>query len=557
LRKFFVATLAIAALVAFAGTCTITHISLTTIGSNDTFAGELHNDSGVNILQHNVLVAFLNSSGSVLETKTVQPCLRTLPTGGANYFSAKSSFSSSSTTVGLARIVFDSTFKVGTAETGSGTISNLAVNRNEGTLIVSGTFKNTDSSTLEAPNACAVVYSSSGNVIIVGLDQTMADLATNASDTFSITMTVPDSTSTVDHVNVYVDGLKDGVPTLPVATDLSNSVNLTPTATATPVGTPGAAVQLKFLTTIGTATHDTSFGSVKVAIQDANGLTVTSSTASVTLSIEGGTGTAGAVLSCTTSTLTIAAVSGVATFTPCSIDTGGLQYHLKAESAGLSTDISDGFNVTPGALDHITFTQDPSSGVVSTAFGTQPKVTLFDADGAVLFNNSSSSVTLSITGSPAGVTLACTGGLSATVSGGVASFSGCNINKHGTAYTLHAVVSAKTADSAAFDIVGKLVFSQQPSGTAASGVDFATQPKVKYVEGDGTTAITDSDTRTVALTLSAGGTLNCDDLTVQLSSGVATFTGCDITTAGTYHLIANIDTTPQPPAVNSTNIVVS
>ena len=197
MRKFFVATLAIAALVAFAGTCTITHISLTTIGSNDTFAGEVHNDSGVNILTHNVIVAFLNSSSSVLETKTVQPCLRTLPTGGANYFSAKSSFSSASTTVGLARIVFDSTFKVGTAATGSGTITNLTVNRGTTTLVVAGTFKNTDSSTLEEPNACAVVYDSSGNVIVVGLDQTLADLATNGSDTFSITLTVPDSTTTV------------------------------------------------------------------------------------------------------------------------------------------------------------------------------------------------------------------------------------------------------------------------------------------------------------------------------------------------------------------------
>ncbi len=87
-----------------------------------------------------------------------------------------------------------------------------------------------------------------------------------------------------------------------MATDLANSVNLTPTATLTPVGTPGAAAKLTVLNTIPTGTQGTSFGSVQVAIQDASGVTVTSSTASVTLAIASGTGTAGAALTCTTST---------------------------------------------------------------------------------------------------------------------------------------------------------------------------------------------------------------------------------------------------------------
>ncbi len=206
MKKFFVATLAIATLIAFAGTCTITHIALTTIGSNDVFAGQIDNSSGVNILQHNVLVAFLNSSGSVVEKKTVQPCLRTLPNGGTNFFSAQSSASSATTTVGLARINFDSTFKVGTAAVGSGTLSSVTVNRGTTSLTVAGTFKNTDSTTLEAPNVCVVVFNSAGAVIVVKIDEELSDMAANASDTFSTTVTVPDSTTTVDHVSIYVDG---------------------------------------------------------------------------------------------------------------------------------------------------------------------------------------------------------------------------------------------------------------------------------------------------------------------------------------------------------------
>jgi hypothetical protein len=553
LRKFFVATLAIAALAAFAGTCTIQHISLTTIGSNDTFAGEVHNDSGVNILQHNVIVAFLNSSGSVLETKTVQPCLRTLPTGGVNYFSAQSSFAASSTTVGLARINFDSTFKVGSAAIGAGTITNLTVNRGTTTLVVGGTFKNTDSTTLEAPNACAVVYDNAGNVIVVGLDQTMSDLATNASDTFSMTLTVPDSTTTVDHVNVYVDGLKNGVPTLPVATDLSNTVNLTPTATATALGTPGAAVKLAFLTTIPTGTHDASFGSVQVAIQDANGVTVTSSSASVTLAIASGTGSSGAVLACTTSTLTIAAVNGVATFTPCNIDRGGVAYRLTASSGGLSTGTSNSFNVNAGAVTALAFTSGPASG---TSGATQNiSVTQTDADGVNVWNDTTALVlSISNNAGPGGV-LSCTSGLSVIPSNGIATFTGCSITKAGTGYTLKVTKAspALTQDSGSFDQYAKLVFTTQPSASAASGVDFAQQPVVKLENGDGS-VISDS-THTVTLA-SSGGTLACTTNPVTLVAGVATFAGCDITTAGTYHLTASTNN-PGTVNVDSSNITIT
>ena len=308
-------------------------------------------------------------------------------------------------------------------------------------------------------------------------------------------------------MNVYVDGLKDGVPTLPVATDLSNTVNLTPTATATPVGTPGSAVQLKILTTIPAATHDTSFGSVQVAIQDANGVTVTSSSASVTLSIEAGTGSAGGVLACTTSTLTIAAVNGVATFTPCNIDRGGIQYHLKAASAGLGTDISNGFNVTAGAVTTLTFTSGPANGTSGT--GQTIAVTQTDADGVNVWNDTNALALSVLTGTG---TLSCTSGLSVLPSNGISTFTGCSITKAG-AFTLRAtkVSPAVTGDSGAFTLVGKLVFTQQPSGAAASGVAFAQQPKVSIENGDGTVVTTDNATN-VTLT-SSGGVLACTNAT--------------------------------------------
>lgn len=557
-KRFLTAGLVVAAIVAFAGTCTIQHISLTTIGTNDVFAGEVHNDSGVSILQHNVIVAFIGTSNNLLETKTVQPCLRTLPTGGVNYFSAQSSFSAAQTSAGLARVNFDSTFKVGTPATGSGTITNLKVSRSGTALTVTGTFQNLASTTLTSPNACAVVYNSSGNVVVVGIDETsMIDLVQNGSDNFTISLTVPDSTTTVDHVNVYVDGFQNNVPTLPVSIT-GNAVVLgtpTPTVSPTPVGTPGAAAQLKFLTTLSTATHDASFGSVQVAIEDAVGHVVTSSTANVTLSIESGTGSASAVLTCTNAGFpTIAAVSGVATFTGCMIDRGGLSYHLKADSAGLTSDISNGFNVTAGPVAALNFTTGPASG---TSGATQSiSVTQTDLDGVNVWNDTSA-IALAILNNVGSGTLTCGSGLSVLPSNGIATFTGCSISKAGAGYTLRAskVSPAVTGDSPAFTMVGKLVFTTQPSATAASGVNFAQQPVVKIENGDGTVITTDNTTN-VTLT-SSGGTLACTATTVQVAAGVATFAACNITTAGTYHLIANDDTVPAAPAVNSTNIVIS
>ena len=81
---------------------------------------------------------------------------------------------------------------------------------------------------------------------------------------------------------------------------------------------------------------------VRVTVQDAQGNTVTSSTASITLAISSGTGTTSAVLG---GTLTRAAVSGVATFDDLTVDTAGSGYTLTATATGLASVTSTAFNV--------------------------------------------------------------------------------------------------------------------------------------------------------------------------------------------------------------------
>ena len=550
-RKTLSAGLVIVGILAFAGTCTIQNISLTLIGSKAVFAAEIHNDTDVDILEHNIAVAFVDNNNSVLETKIVAPCLRTLPAGGVNYFSAQSTYSTTQVKAGLSRLNFDSKFKAGTAATGAGTITGLAVNRATTTLTVTGTFKNTDSTTLTNPQACAVVFDDAGNVIIVGLDTSLSDLALNATDTFSIALTVPNSATTVKKVNVYVDGYAGSVPIVPIKST-GNLVNLTPTPTVAPLATPGAAAKVAFTTQPPASTlYATGMANIVVAVQDAAG-TTTTSTANVTIAITGGTGTGGGpvagVLTCT-STLTVAAVSGLATFTGCQISRAGIAYSLTATSTGLSNGVSSTFNITPTAATGYAWTTEAGGGISNAAWAAQPVVRLVDTVGNTVWTDNTSTVTLNVTGNPAGVLLSCTstGGLTKTVVLGVATFAGCKIDKFANGYTLTATTAGvgpfATPVGAAFNIGGSQILVQtQPSTPHASTVVFTTQPVFRIADSLGNTVTTDSAS-TVTLTWTAltggPGTLACTtNLTRTMVSGVATFAGCNITTAGTYTITA-------------------
>ena len=82
---------------------------------------------------------------------------------------------------------------------------------------------------------------------------------------------------------------------------------------------------------------------VAVTVLNNLGDTAYSSTATITVSVQSGTGTALAHLGGTTQ---VAAVNGTADFTGVSIDSAGTGYHLIAASAGLGSALSDSFDVT-------------------------------------------------------------------------------------------------------------------------------------------------------------------------------------------------------------------
>jgi uncharacterized repeat protein (TIGR03806 family) len=102
--------------------------------------------------------------------------------------------------------------------------------------------------------------------------------------------------------------------------------------------TPTALAVVQQPTTVNASATITP--AVQIAVRDAAGNTVTSSSATVTLAL--GANPGGATLSGTTS---VAAVNGVATFSNLSLNNAGTGYTLVASSTGLTSATSSTFNV--------------------------------------------------------------------------------------------------------------------------------------------------------------------------------------------------------------------
>jgi hypothetical protein len=305
----------------------------------------------------------------------------------------------------------------------------------------------------------------------------------------------------------------------------------------------GAVSQLVFTTQPAGASGGSAFTTQPVVTaKDATGNTVTSYAGTVTLAIKSGTGTSGATLSGCTGSLS----NGATTFSGCTIDKAGSGYVLTAADGTRSVD-SNAFAVNVGIAAKLVFTTQPSaSSQSSTAFASQPAVTVQDAGGNTVTSDTGS-VTLSITSGTgtAGAALNCTSNPATAVSG-VATFAGCKVDLAGTGYTLTAARAGLTSGtSSAFAITPgpatQLVFTQQPSNSNPN-IAFPTQPILTVEDAAGNTVTTDARAVTLSISKnSPSGTLTCTSNPVNASAGVATFAGCKINNVGTgYTLDAQI-----------------
>ena len=176
---------------------------------------------------------------------------------------------------------------------------------------------------------------------------------------------------------------------------------------------------------------------IQVAIRDQSGDLVSGSTASVTIAVSSGSGTAGAVLS---GTLTRAAVGGVATFSDLRLDKAGVGYALAATSPGLTSATSNLFAITSPPPTNLFVTQQPTSVTVGSLMLPGVSVAVRDASGAVV-TSSSAAITLAVTigTGTAGAVLRGTVTRNAVL--GVAAFTDLIVDKPGVGYTVTATAT--------------------------------------------------------------------------------------------------------------------
>jgi hypothetical protein len=311
--------------------------------------------------------------------------------------------------------------------------------------------------------------------------------------------------------------------------------------TNTPPPPPLPATMLAFNQQPTTAVESTTITPpVTVYVLNDNGQIVTTSSASVTISIS-----PGGVLNGTT---TVLASSGVATFSDLSVSTPGTGYTLTVTSPGLAGRTSASFDITAAILpaSQLVLAQQPSNALTNAVISPSITVKLADANGAQ--TTSTANVTVSIGTNPGGGTLS--GTLTRAAVSGLAMFDDLRIDNVGTNYTLSfASAGLTSATSDLFDIYVVTPPPPPPPVKLAFGVQPSTSVQATTITPPVTVLVQDTNSQTVvsstaSITLAieanpASGTLS-GTLTHSAVNGVATFNGLSIDNAGAgYTLTAD------------------
>jgi prepilin-type N-terminal cleavage/methylation domain-containing protein len=378
------------------------------------------------------------------------------------------------------------------------------------------------------------VYDASGNVVTSSSAPITISLSSNPGGaTLSGTATVSAVGGVATFNDLSVDKSASGYTFAASSAGLVDSVSA-----AFAVGA-AAASQFAVVQQPTAGITATAFATQPVvALSDAFGNPVTTSTAAVTLSIVVGSGTAGAVLSCTSNP--VAAVAGVATFAGCKINVAGSGYQLRASATGMTAATLGAFSVS-GPATKLAFSVQPTSSIANAPMAPDVTVTVQDASGRTV---TASNGSITLTPSTAGILV---GSPVSNAVNGVATFPGLSINKVGNSYKLTAsspglTSIASNAFNATIGAASRLVFTGQPSG-ATVGVAWTSQPKVTILDAYGNTVTSSVASVTLAITPgtgTSGSALTCTANPKAAVSGIVTFAGCKIDTLGSgYTLTAS------------------
>jgi hypothetical protein len=377
----------------------------------------------------------------------------------------------------------------------------------------------------------------------------------NTDDTSSITLTFS-GPGTLN--GTLTETTNDGVATF---TDLSdNTAGTGDTLQAADTGdglsdiestpfniTAAAPTQLVFSTGPTDTTAGTTMATVVVSIEDQFGNVEGGDNSPVTLSIA--SGPAGGSFTAT-STTTVNAQKGVATFNNLTLDTPG-QYTLAVSDASddLAGFDSAPFNVTAastGVASQLAFIQGPTDTTAGQTITPSVMVAVEDQNGNIV-GTDDSYVTLRLISDDHGHPRL-HGTLTVQAVDGIATFSDLSLTKAGT-YMLEATDgSLSSATSSSFQITPaaatRMVFIGSPSSTRR-GKDFDVE--VELLDQYGNVATNDTSTVTLSLGRDGGGAVLSGTLTANVMNGIATFDNLSINKAGSFTLVAT-DSNSLPTA---------
>ena len=316
--------------------------------------------------------------------------------------------------------------------------------------------------------------------------------------------------------------------------------------------TPGTATKLGFVQQPTSENGGVAITpAVTVEVEDVNGNRVTSATNSITVAIgtNPNSGTLGGVK-------TVAAVSGLATFSNLSIDSAGVGYTLAASASGLTGTVSSGFTIAVGPAAKLGFHVQPSNTAGGAAITPAVQVEVQDLGGNRV-TTANNTVSVAIGTNPSGGTLS--GNAPVSAASGIAQFSNLSIDKSGNGYTLTAAATGLTgATSFSFNITTgtatKLAFVQQPTSTTGGATIPAVTVEVEDAGGNRVTSATNSITVAIG-TNPNNGTLG-GLKTVAATSGLATFNNLSIDSAGTPYTLAASASGLTGATSNNFNITV-
>ncbi len=290
---------------------------------------------------------------------------------------------------------------------------------------------------------------------------------------------------------------------------------------------------------------------LRVAAQDASGNTLASFTGTVTVAL--GANAAGGTLS---GTLSVAAVSGVATFSDLRIDRAGAGYTLTG-TAGSLTVTTAAFTVVAAGAASLAFTVQPANATAGAAIAPAIHVTAHDSLGNVA-TGFADTVRLALTAGTGKAGAHLLGTTAVAAVSGVATFAAASVDSAATGYTLSASANGVTgATSAAFNVTAGAISPARSvvtvsSATVAAGGTDTLRLQARDAEGN---AITTGGA-TVAFAASGGTSTGTIGATTDNANGTytATFTGATAGTATTIGATVNgVVVTTALPTVTVTS----